>query len=73
MNNLKIRIKMIESGLKQYEVARLLGVSESVFSRKLRDELPEAEQNKIVEIIEKEMNERGTAKCNDCQGINPST
>ena len=52
MNNSKVRIKMLESGFKQWEVADLLGVSESVFSRKLRNELPEEEQDKIVNLIE---------------------
>lgn len=52
MNNVKVRIKMIESGLKQWEVARLLEMSESVLSRRLRDELPEEEQDKICELIE---------------------
>ena len=52
MNNAKIRIKMIETGMKQWEVARLLGMSESVLSRRLRDELPEDEQDRIVALIE---------------------
>ena len=52
MNNTKIRIKMIETGMKQWEVARLLGMSESVLSRRLRDELPEDEQDRIVALIE---------------------
>lgn len=43
---------MLQSGMKQWEVARLLGVSESVLSRKLRDELPEEEQNRIISVIE---------------------
>jgi len=52
MNNAKVRIKMIESGLKQWELARLLGMGESVLSRRLRDELPEDEQDRIVALIE---------------------
>lgn len=53
MNNAKIRIKMIESGMKQWELARLLDMSESVLSRKLRDELPKEEQDRICKLIEK--------------------
>ena len=52
MNNVKVRIKMIETGMKQWEVARLLGMSESVLSRRLRDELPEDEQDRIIALIE---------------------
>ncbi len=52
-NNVKIRIAMLETGMKQWELARILGMSESVLSRRLRDELPEDEQDKIVELIEK--------------------
>lgn len=48
---------MIEAGLKQWELAKLLGVSESVLSRKLREELPLTEQEEIVAIIEN--NKRG--------------
>lgn len=44
---------MFEAGMKQWEVARLLGLGESALSRKLRDELPEEEQDRIVALIEK--------------------
>lgn len=57
MNNAKVRIKMIESGLKQWELARLLGMGESVLSRRLRDELPEDEQDRIVALIEQSRGE----------------
>ena len=57
MNNSKVRIRMLESGLKQWEVADMLGISESVFSRKLRNELSEEEQDKIVNLIEQSQNE----------------
>lgn len=52
MANIKIRVKMFETGLKQWELAKLMGVSESVLSRKLRDELPEEEQDRIIKLIE---------------------
>ena len=51
MKNEKIRIAMIQNNLKQYEVAKLLGISETGFCRKLREELPEEEQNDIVSKI----------------------
>ena len=57
-NNIKIRLKIFETGVKQWEVARLMGVSESKLSRMLRDELPEDEQNRIIDIIERRNNEQ---------------
>lgn len=53
MTNKKIRIAMIEHNLKQWELADLLGIDESVFCRKMRKELPEDEQNRIVSLINK--------------------
>lgn len=53
MSNTRIKIKMLKSGIKQWELARLLGISESALSRKLRDELPEEEQDRIVAVIER--------------------
>lgn len=52
--NINIRIKLVEAGMKQWELARLLGISESQLSRKLRTELTQEEQERILEIIEKE-------------------
>lgn len=43
---------MVIAGVKQWELARELGVVESVISRKLRDELPTEEQEKLVKVIE---------------------
>ena len=57
-NNIKIRLKIFETGLKQWKVAQLMGVSESKLSRMLRDELPEDEQNRIIDIIERRNNEQ---------------
>ena len=51
MNNIKIRITMMEHNLKQWQLAKLLDVSESTVNRLLREELPEEEQDRIVEII----------------------
>ena len=52
MVNQKIRIAILESGVKHWEVALKLGIAEASFSRKLRHELPEEEQAKILEAIE---------------------
>ena len=58
MNNTRVRIKMLESGVKQWEVASMLGISESAFSRKLRTELSEEEQDRIVNLIEQNRGDR---------------
>lgn len=54
MKNQKVRIAMIENNVKQYEVAKLLGISETSLCRKLREELPEEEQQKMISIIKGE-------------------
>lgn len=51
MNNIRIRIAMMEHNLKQWQLAKLLSVSESTVNRLLREELPEEEQEKIVGLI----------------------
>ena len=51
MENMEIRIEMTKQNLRQWQLANLLGVSESVLSRKLRKELPDDEKKKILEII----------------------
>lgn len=53
MNNKKVRFKMMEHDVTQYGLSKLLGVSEMTVYRRLRDELPEEEQDRIVALIEK--------------------
>ena len=52
MNNLKIRIKLTEKGMKYYELDKLLGISEPTRCRMLRNELPEDEQDRICKLID---------------------
>lgn len=52
MNNMKIRIKLTEKGMKYYELDRILGISEPTRCRMLRYELPEAEQDRICKLID---------------------
>lgn len=40
MANSEIRVRLAETGVKQYEVAECLKIAETSFSRKLRNELP---------------------------------
>lgn len=39
------------NGMYQWQLARIMKVSEYTLSRKFRDELPEEEQNRIIELI----------------------
>lgn len=50
--NNTIRCAIGARGLKQWQVADALGISESVLSRKLRKELPNDEKEKILAVIE---------------------
>lgn len=51
MHNAEIRELMRKKRVRQYEVGSAMGISESKFSRMLRVELPEAEKEKIIAII----------------------
>lgn len=53
MTNRRIRKALFEAGLKQYELAEILGVSEGRVSTMLRRELPDETQARIVSEIEK--------------------
>ena len=57
MVNADIRIKLFESELPHWRVAKRLGIDASTFSRKLREELPDEEKAKIIRIIEEEANQ----------------
>ncbi|WP_302685424.1 hypothetical protein [uncultured Ruminococcus sp.] len=50
--NLDIRAKAKGAGVKLWEIADKLGITDSHFSRKLRHELPQAEKDRIFSIIE---------------------
>jgi len=52
MSNEEIRIAIIKANIKQYEVAKQLGVTEAFFSRKLRYEMTQEEKDKILQAIE---------------------
>ncbi len=42
----------MEAGVKLWQVAERLGINDGNLSRKLRRELPEEEQKRILEIIQ---------------------
>ena len=51
MENVGIRVAMLTAGLKQYQVAVELGITEEYFSKLLRNELPESKQKEILAAI----------------------
>lgn len=51
MNNQKIRNALSACGMKYWELADLLGIHPATLSAKLRHELPEKEQEEILEKI----------------------
>lgn len=51
MNNLEIRQAMKERRMFNYELAEMLGISEFTLSRKLRNELPKEEKERILNLI----------------------
>ncbi len=51
MNNKKIREEAKANKVMLWEVAEQLGITDGTLSRKLRRELPEDEQQRIIEII----------------------
>ena len=50
-NNMIIRAALFETGMKQWELAELLGCSEYTLCRKLRHEMDDAKQREIAEKI----------------------
>lgn len=50
-NNTIIRRALFDAGMRQWQLAELLGITEFTLSRKLRHELPEEEQIRIVDLI----------------------
>lgn len=51
MANERVKKTLKDHGLRQWQLAIILGVSEQTIYRKLRVELPEEEQNKLISLI----------------------
>ena len=49
-----IRLALKENGMKQWQLADLMGIREETLCRMLRHELSEAEQIEIVKLIRKD-------------------
>jgi hypothetical protein len=56
MNNIKIRTKLSDYRFYQWELAEWLGVSQTTLARRMRVELPDDIQEKILNVIECEKN-----------------
>lgn len=52
MENMKVRQAALLHGVKLWEIADRIGLSDFAFSRQLRKELPPEEQDRILKIIE---------------------
>ena len=52
MKNARIKVALIENGMKQWQLAQIMGVHEATLSKRMREELPAEEQDRIVNLIE---------------------
>ena len=50
--NSEIRVKILTTGVKQWQIAEKMGIADTSLSRKLRYELSENEKIKILAIID---------------------
>ena len=51
MKNLQIRVQATEAGVRLWEIAEEMGITDSSFSRKLRRELDPVTKDRIFRII----------------------
>lgn len=56
--NQELRAAFTNAGVTQYEVGEALNMTESVFSRYLRNELEESEKKEVFEAIDRIVKER---------------
>lgn len=61
MHNNEIRSAAKNAGVRLWEVAAAYGINDGNFSRKLRQELPQEEKEKILAIIDRLAQERQEA------------
>lgn len=61
MHNKEIRSAAQNAGVRLWEVAAAYGINDGNFSRKLRQELPQAEKEKILGIINRLAQEKREA------------
>ena len=58
MENCVIREKAKRAGVRLWEVAERLGIGDATLSRKLRHELPQKDQDRILALIDEIANEK---------------
>ena len=61
MKNEKIRTAAKDAGVKLWQIAERVGLTDSNFSRKLRRELPDEERERILRLIDEIAAEREEA------------
>lgn len=61
MNNKVIREHAAQKGVRLWQIATRLGINDGNFSRKLRQELPQEEKEKILAIIDRLAQEKQEA------------
>lgn len=49
--NLRIRTEAKNAGVRLWEIAEAIGITDGMLSKKLRRELPEVEQQNIIKVI----------------------
>ena len=49
--NERVRAELKKNGMYQWQLAKRLGMSEPTFTRMMREELPDEEQDRLVSII----------------------
>ena len=52
VKNAKVKVALIENGMKQWQLAQLMGVHEATLSKRMREELPSEEQDRMIDLIE---------------------
>lgn len=58
MKNQELRQALIKSNVKQWQLARKIGINEFTLSRRLRDELDEKTKQEYLQYIEEIVKER---------------
>lgn len=53
MSNRAIRVKILECGLKHWQVARQIGIDPATFSRWMREEMSEEQKAKVDAAIQR--------------------
>ena len=51
MKNVRVREELKKNDMKNWKLAELMGIGETTLCRRLRNELPEEEQNRIIALI----------------------